>query len=96
MTMVMNMNMNMVIPAVGRSLNHNQAMSNILYLLCSLRNDDNDNPGNIFLERMKQFMLLELLKNSPSTNIDTLINLSKENNWCRHILKRSDFVPIQQ
>ena len=53
MTMVMNMNMNMVIPAVGRSLNHNQAMSNILYLLCSLRNDDNDNPGNIFLERMK-------------------------------------------
>ena len=53
MTMVTNMNMNMVLPAVGRSLNHNQTMSNILYLLCSLRNDKNYNPGNIFLERMK-------------------------------------------
>ena len=61
MTMVMNMNMNMVLPAVGRNLNNNfsrkdQGIGNILYLLCSIGNDDN--PDNIFVERMKYFPTL--------------------------------------
>ena len=56
MTMVTNMNMNMVLPAVGRNIKdhlsrNDQAMSKILYLLCSLRSEESYN--NIFLERLK-------------------------------------------
>ena len=56
MTMVTNTNMNMVLPAVGRNIKDNlsrndQAMSKILYLLCSLRSEESYN--NIFLERLK-------------------------------------------
>ena len=56
MTMVTNTNMNMVLPAVGRNIKdhlsrNDQAMSKILYLLCSLRSEESYN--NIFLERLK-------------------------------------------
>ena len=56
MTMVTNTNMNMVLPAVGRTIKdhlsrNDQAMSKILYLLCSLRSEESYN--NIFLERLK-------------------------------------------
>ena len=56
MTMVTNTNMNMVLPAVGRTIKdhlsrNDQAMSKILYLLCSLRSEESYN--NIFLERFK-------------------------------------------
>jgi len=98
MTMVTNTNMNMVLPAVGRNIKdhlsrNDQAISKILYLLCSLRSEESYH--NIFLERLKQFMVLDLLEEVPVAIIDTLINLSKKNAWCKQILKRSDLFTTQ-
>ena len=49
----------------------------------------------ITIFNFRQFMVLDLLEEVPITIIDTLINLSKKNAWCKQILKRSDLFTTQ-
>jgi len=87
------MNMNMVLPAVGRNIkdykSRTDQLNKMMYLLCSLQHEDRS--FNIFSIKLRQFMVMDLLEGISVANVEALVNLSKNKALCGHISKEMDF-----
>ena len=75
--------MNMVLPAAGRNLKENQdPFHQVLTLICTLKVDQD----NIFLTKLKHFMILDLLDKNPDLDVETVLKLSQNSKLCQKLI----------